>query len=168
MRVLGRWRKHLFGTQEKNPQIGRLLSLNKHPGGKSVDGEEDSRWNAFADDVQRAVADLDADFFQDLADAARELKAGHSIRSEAIHYATLLVNDAEREGKSPAEIVKGEIREQIEEIWANEISGNVDGPTEEDKARAKKKSESVRWPDVYKAAGIEDATRKPKKRKRIG
>jgi hypothetical protein len=165
MSFIGRWRRHLFGTEEENPHIGTLLSLHEHP---EVRGEEDSRWNSFAGQIQKAVAGLDDDFFQDLADAARELKAGRSSRAEAIFYAKLLVDDALKEGQSRTEIFKGDIRREIEEIWANQFSANEDGPSAKDKKRAKQKSNSVRWPDVYKAAGIEDAARKPKGRENIG
>ena len=168
MNRLNQWRQFLLGKEKDNPEVGRIYSLNRHPKRKALAGEEDTRWHEFAEDVQEAVLELDAEFFQDLADAARELRAGRTIRAEAFFLARSLVEDAEREGKAPTEIVKGEIRDQIIEIWANEISDSKDGPTNEDWTRAKRKAKSVRWPSVYEAAGIKDAAKRPKPKKRIG
>lgn len=159
-------REFHYGRQADNPQIDILNSLHDWPEDQSFGGWKDERLISFAANIEKAVRELDADFFQDLADAAEELRCVRAASKEALHFAKGFIRDARREGRP---IVKGEIREQIEELWANQFSTAEDGPTEEDKERAKRKGKGIQWSrDVYKPAGIEDAAKKPKPKKRIG
>ena len=158
-------REFHYGKQADKRQIAILDSLNKIPENLRFGDWEDGRWNEFASDIERAVRELDADFFRGLAVAAEELRANRSTSSEALHLAKGFIRDAKRERKP---IVKGEIRDQIIDIWAHQICSSGDGPTAEDKAQAKRRAESVQWSrDVFKPAGIQDAAKKPKPKKRI-
>ncbi|MDF1659961.1 MAG: hypothetical protein P1U58_20265 [Verrucomicrobiales bacterium] len=165
MSIFHQWRNYLLGTQAENPQIGKLDHLNRFPKDLSIDGEKDERWQEFADDVEKAVRDLNAEFFQDLADAARELRSGPSVEREAIHWATLIRRCA---GDDPSNLVKGEIREEIVELWANQFSKDENGPSAEDWSRARMKESQVNWPRIWKKSGLSVAAKKPKSKREGG
>jgi len=117
MSVFNQWRKYLFGSQANNPQVYTLerlyrISKAKHPFHKE---EKDALWKHLANEIERAVTNLDDEFFQDLADAARFLK-GRTVspEAEAIHWATLnrlCAGNPRLSDKNIEDLTKGEIRE---------------------------------------------------------
>ena len=158
-------RQFRYGRQADNPQIGNLDSLNRFPKSFDFGGEKDERWQEFAADIEQAVRDLNAEFFQDLADAAEELRAARPKSAEALHLAKGFIRDARREGKP---IIKGEIKDQIIELWAHQLCNEEGEPTNADWEKAREKARDLQWSrDVFKPAGIADAPKKPKRKKRI-
>jgi|GEM_PF-6337886 len=157
MSVFSQWRKHLFGLQADNPQIGKLDHLNRFPKDRGFGGEKDTRWEEFATEIERAVRELDDEFFQNLADASRFLKGSNvTPEAEAIHFATLERLSA----GSPSDLTKGSIREEIVEMWAWANCKEDCDPTEKDWKTAREKAERVHWARVWKKSGLRNAKQK--------